>query len=304
MTMTFKIGIFAFIFVLAGVVISPPVLYGEERTHTVQRGETFFSIARSFGLRAEDLMRHNGITDPTRLLVGQRIRIPAAVESQTSRQEALSAEEFINYRVVRGDTLFGIARRFSVTVAAIQEANNLSQNHILREGATLRIPTRAGAPAETMAPVETRPPNVITPVPPVNITGVPPRGTGAAGTGTLDPSVRWPINARAINYMTGRLQGVVITGTRSEPVLSLTRGTVLSAGPYRGFGRVVIVQAEGGYLFVYGGNETLSVREGDRVGPGTELGRLGLDAMSNTPQLFFMVYRNNVPVNPATAPRA
>jgi len=104
--------------------------------------------------------------------------------------------------------------------------------------------------------------------------------------------------------MTGKLQGVVITGTRSEPVLSLTRGTVLSAGPYRGFGRVVIVQTDGGYLYVYGGNETLSVREGDRVSPGTELGRLGIDAVSNQPQLFFMIYRNNIPIDPVTAPRA
>jgi septal ring factor EnvC (AmiA/AmiB activator) len=103
--------------------------------------------------------------------------------------------------------------------------------------------------------------------------------------------------------MTGKLSGVLITGTRAEPVRSLTRGTVLSAGPYRGFGMVVIIQVEGGYLYVYGGNESLSVREGDLVGPGTELGRLGIDAATNEATLFFMVYRGNVPVDPARAPR-
>ena len=304
MDMNFRKGVFALLFILVVVAVFPPVLYGQERVHTVQRGDTFFSIARTFGIRAEDLMRHNGVTDPTRLMVGQRLRIPTAPAASRT------TTEFTNYRVVRGDTLFGIARRFSITVGAIQEANNLSQNHVIREGDTLRIPTvamtptGAGSPAVAGAPAENRPPAATTPSPPPVVVAVPPRATGPTGTITPDSSVRWPINAREISSMTGKLQGVVITGTRSEPVLSLTRGTVLSAGPYRGFGRVVIVQTDGGYLYVYGGNETLSVREGDRVSPGTELGRLGIDAVSNQPQLFFMIYRNNIPIDPVTAPRA
>jgi septal ring factor EnvC (AmiA/AmiB activator) len=103
--------------------------------------------------------------------------------------------------------------------------------------------------------------------------------------------------------MTGRLYGVAILGERSEPILSLNHGTVVSAGPYRGFGQVVIVQVAGNYLFVYGGCESLSVREGDRVTPGLELGRLGIDAVSRKPQLFFLVYKNNTPIDPAKAPR-
>jgi septal ring factor EnvC (AmiA/AmiB activator) len=104
--------------------------------------------------------------------------------------------------------------------------------------------------------------------------------------------------------MTGKLSGVVVTGEKSEPVTSLTQGTVVSAGPYRGFGRVAIVQVTGGYLYVYGGCESLTVKEGDRVSPGTELGKLGIDAVSEKPQLFFMVYRNNAPIDPSKAPRA
>jgi septal ring factor EnvC (AmiA/AmiB activator) len=79
---------------------------------------------------------------------------------------------------------------------------------------------------------------------------------------------------------------------------------VVSAGPYRGFGKVAIVQMTGGYLYVYGGCETLSVKEGDRVAPGTELGKLGIDGVSSRSQLFFLVYRSNSPIDPAKAPRA
>jgi septal ring factor EnvC (AmiA/AmiB activator) len=104
--------------------------------------------------------------------------------------------------------------------------------------------------------------------------------------------------------MTGKLYGVALLGERSEAVRSLTQGTVVSAGPYRGFGKVAIVQVAGGYLYVYGGCETLSVKEGDRVAPGTELGKLGIDGVSSSPQLFFLVYRSNSPIDPAKAPRA
>jgi septal ring factor EnvC (AmiA/AmiB activator) len=103
--------------------------------------------------------------------------------------------------------------------------------------------------------------------------------------------------------MTGKLYGVVVTGERSESVKSLSQGIVVAARPYRGFGRVAIIDSAQGYLYVYGGCESLSVKEGDRISPGMELGRLGIDGVSGKPHLFFMVYRNNTPIDPAKAPR-
>jgi septal ring factor EnvC (AmiA/AmiB activator) len=138
------------------------------------------------------------------------------------------------------------------------------------------------------------------PAPPGSLAGAEVRSTIS---GNLDLSIPWPINAREIAYMTGKLDGVALVGERNEPVRSLKEGVVISAGPYRGFGKVVIIQVTGGYLYVYGGCENLSVREGDTVKAGTEVGRLGIDALSEKPQLFFLVYRNNVSMDPAAAPR-
>ncbi|MDR0511702.1 MAG: LysM peptidoglycan-binding domain-containing M23 family metallopeptidase [Treponema sp.] len=282
--------------------VFPFTLYGEERIHVVQRGETLFSIARSQGMRAEDLMRHNGITDPSRLLAGQRLRIPsdsggsnvptAVPQAATQAVAQQQATAVRTHRIVRGETLFGLARRFSVTVDALRRFNNLAEGHVLREGDLLRLPPEAVIPVEAIAA------QVVPQIIPANQVRA-----ETAQSARLDTQVIWPIAAREVRMMTGKLSGVVITGTQAEPVRSLTRGTVLSAGPYRGFGMVVIIQVEGGYLYVYGGSESLSVREGDLVGPGTELGRLGVDAATNEPKLFFMVYRGNIPVDPARAPR-
>ena len=297
--MNIRVSVFGLLLGIAMLTMSSRGLYGEDQVHIVQRGETFFSIARARGVSAEDLMRHNGVTDPTQLRSGQQLRIPGAPGGNVSA----------SYRVARGDTLFSIARNFLVSVDALRRANNLSDDYVLREGDMLRLPSGARIPQDIRVSTGTG----VSTGSGISAETAPQAGGGnqiavSAQTvetaAAIDPSLRWPVSAREVSRMTGNLSGVVVTGTRAEPVRSLTRGTVLSAGPYRGFGMVVIIQVDGGYLYVYGGSETLSVSEGDFVVPGTELGRLGIDPSENRPLLFFMVYRGNNPIDPAEAPRS
>jgi murein DD-endopeptidase MepM/ murein hydrolase activator NlpD len=291
-----------FLFLMTAAFVS-----AQDIVHIMQRGETIYSIARSYGVEVQEILSLNGITDPTRVQVGQRISIPGA-SSAGAASSTTGAGGFIEYQVARGESFYGIARSFGTTVDAIRRANNLSESYVLKAGDRLKIPQGA-APgtflaAGNSAAAATAPTAVTAPA--AGNAGAarpetPPRSTVA---GTVDASVRWPVNAREVMYMTGKLYGVVLLGERSESVKSLTQGTVVSAGPYRGFGKVAIVQMTGGYLYVYGGCESLSVNVGDRVTPGTELGRLGIDGVSAKPQLFFMVYRSNSPIDPAKAPRA
>jgi murein DD-endopeptidase MepM/ murein hydrolase activator NlpD len=266
----------------------------------MQKGETIYALARSYGVRVQDILALNGITDPRKVRVGQRIKIPrkAGTESsvlETAGTGGAEAGEFIHYQVARGESFYGIARRYGVTVLSLRTVNNLREDYVLKAGDWLRIPqSEPAAGSQAASP------------------GIPAEGTTVAGvavrsveTRAMDPaSVQWPVNAKEVQYMTGKLSGVVLLGERSESVKNLLQGTVVSAGPYRGFGKVVIVQSQGGYLYVYGGCESLSVKEGDRVVSGVELGKLGIDGVSSKPQLFFMVYRSNTPVDPVTAPRA
>jgi LysM repeat protein len=50
---------------------------GVERVHIVQRGETLYRIGLQYGFTVDELASHNNIADPTRIDVGQEIRIPA-----------------------------------------------------------------------------------------------------------------------------------------------------------------------------------------------------------------------------------
>jgi LysM repeat protein len=293
-------------FVLLTLILSSGLpLAAEDAVHVVEKGETVYSISRSYSVSPGELMRYNNISDASKLQIGKRLRIPstafprpippqtsqtgtASASGVSSSQAAVAAVTYAEHQVVRNDTLYGIARSRGISLQELLAINGFSQNHVIKIGDRIKVP--APATAQTAAQPRTNA---------QHDTSL--RPTSAQNG---DTSLRWPVGAKAVAYMTGKLYGVMVHGERSEPVKSLTQGTVISAGPYRGFGRVAIVQVNGGYLYVYGGCESLSVKEGDRIGPGTELGKLGIDAVSEKPQLFFMVYRNNTPVDPAKAPRA
>jgi murein DD-endopeptidase MepM/ murein hydrolase activator NlpD len=270
----------------------------EEAVHVVVKGETIYSIARSFKVSPEELMSFNSITDPSRLQVGSRLKIPGGASVSVQKSVPANTQEFTEYRAQKNDTLYSIARQNGVGLETLRSVNGFSETYVLKVGDRVKIPrdssvrTVSGGSSQNTRTVTTS-----------SASSSPaPRSTSAAKN--IDSALRWPVSPKELSYMKGKLSGVAVTGERSEPVKSLSGGTVVSAGPYRGFGRVVIIQANGGYLYVYGGCESLSVKEGDRVGPGMELGKLGIDAVSNKPELFFMVYKNNAPIDPAKAPRA
>jgi LysM repeat protein len=263
--------------ILAGLLLFLAVsASAQEQIHTLQRGETIYALAKKYGVKENEILFLNGIEDAQRVYIGQQIRIP--ITSIQAAPIPSGAPAFIEHKTVRGETFSGLARRYQVTVTQILAANNLSANYVLKIGDTLRIPA---APPVAQAPAASA-------TPPAK---------------TVDRSLLWPVAVKDAAYMTGKLSGVVLTGTQGESVRCIAEGTVVSAGPYRGFGRVAIVQNAEGYLYVYGGQESLAVKEGDRVTSGAELGKLGTDSATGKSDLFFMVYKSTTPIDPAAAPR-
>jgi len=232
-------------------------------------------------------MRRNGMTDPSQLRIGMRLHIPAPLPAAPP-PVPIQAE----HTVSAGETLFSIARASGVTLQALRDANGFTLNHVLRAGERIRIPYPYPTVATIPPQGSTNPPR-----PPVINPPQPPRRMA-------DASIPWPIQSTEIVYMENSLGGVLILGRQSESVRSISRGTVIHAGPFRGYGNVVIIESVGGFRFLYGANESLSVRVGDIVEPGTEVGKLGIHPASGRPELIFIVSRNGVPVDPATAPRS
>lgn len=251
--------------------------FAEELLHIVRKGETVYSISRFYNVTPDELMGKNNISDPLKLQVGKQLTIPSSADIAPS-----SPIVYKDYHIRKGDTLFSIARTHGITLADLQDLNKISIDHIIKIGDTIKVPGNDVNNSTNSPPTK---PSTNSPVLSEEVL-----------------SLLWPIRAKEITYMTGQM-GVVVEGQYSEPVKSISQGKVISAGPWRKFGKVAIVETAEGYLYMYGGCESLTVDVGDKIFAGMELGKLGVNAVSEKPQLFFMVFRNEAPIDPAKAPR-
>lgn len=113
-------------------------------THVVTRGDNLWDVARHYHVSAEALAKANGVTSRTVLKLGQKLRLPAGAAAQRARRNMLLASadnaQNIAYRVVHGDSLWTISRRFNVSVDALKKWNRLSSGSAsLRPGQRLVV---------------------------------------------------------------------------------------------------------------------------------------------------------------------
>jgi len=116
-------------------------------TYRVRRGDTLGAIARRFGTSVAALQRANGITRPDRLQIGQTLEVrtggswsPLVWTPDLDRPTIGPATAARVHVVQRGETVYQIARRYGLTVAAVAAANDLLTPDRILVGMTLTIP--------------------------------------------------------------------------------------------------------------------------------------------------------------------
>ncbi len=135
-------------------------------TYTVRSTETLENIAERVGVSAEHLREANRIPKRHKLAAGSTILIPrdetmAADIAPDKLAAAVSlvperpAQRLITYRVRRGDTLSGIARRYGLRMDDIVEMNNLRSRQLFA-GQRLNLAVAAKSAARAPGPALTR----------------------------------------------------------------------------------------------------------------------------------------------------
>ena len=95
-------------------------------TYQVKKGDTLYQIAKKNNTSVAKLKKLNNLSSNT-LTIGQTLLIPS------------SKEEYFIYIVVKGDTLYQIAKKNNTTIDEIKKLNNLTTN-TLKIGQKLKIP--------------------------------------------------------------------------------------------------------------------------------------------------------------------
>lgn len=301
-------------FVAVLLLFSFTILYADT-SYKVEKGDTLYSISRKYQITVAELRAANNLTENDVLKAGQKLKIPtadiSAAAALATDNKVTTSTTTVNtnttttkeYTVVKGDTLYSIAKKNGLTVAELMALNGLDSSTVIKIGQKLKITTAASSttkPAVTTTPTPTKTETVISQAPATN----PPDTRTYGATVDADSKTVWPVKNPKVTQVKGKVGGVQLSAEKDEAVNCIREGTVMYVGIYRGFGQVLFVQSKTGVIYTYTGLGSVNVKKGDYVTFGTKLGTAGIDPISNKSGITFMVFQNGQPIDPATAPRS
>ena len=115
-----------------------PAATSGPRTHIVQPGENLFRIALRYGKTVEQLAQVNGITNPARIYVGQKLTIPGT--DGDGETPPPSGDGVTTHVVQPGENLFRIALRYNYDYFYLARYNGISNPATIYPGQVIKIP--------------------------------------------------------------------------------------------------------------------------------------------------------------------
>jgi len=119
--------------------------------------------------------------------------------------------------------------------------------------------------------------------------------------GDVARDFRWPARGRVIQGFGGRggNEGINIAVPEGTPVKAAEGGVVAYAGnELKGYGNLVLIRHDDGWVTAYANNSELLVKRGDKVSRGQTIAKSGQTGNVSSPQLHFELRKGSTPVDP------
>ena len=113
-------------------------------SYQIKTGDSFYGLARYYGISLELLMAYNPGVDPLKLMIGSRIIIPFKEKEPLPPLRLLTSGLAYDseYEVKPGDTLYSIASRYKVSVEELARQNGLELSSTIRPKDRLKVPSQ------------------------------------------------------------------------------------------------------------------------------------------------------------------
>lgn len=263
--------------------------------HRVVQGDTVYNISKRYGITEDQLRQWNNLSD-NNIVKGQTLRVKPFGHSGSGSAPVINSTN--THRVVAGDTVYNISKRYGMSENQLRQLNNLRGNNI-HLGQVLNVRGGTQSTPDAAPPVAvSRPAPVITVMRTVETPAViaTPAPVSSARANTRD-GIAWQtpmLNARITDpYQEGKTRGIKIGNGAGQNVLAAATGQVIHIGPLRNHGTVVIVQHSPKYLTAYGQVQSVLVSKGQNVQRGQPL------AVTGSQPLYFEIRSSGTPQNPA-----
>jgi murein DD-endopeptidase MepM/ murein hydrolase activator NlpD len=226
------------------------------------------------------------------------------------------------HTVAGGETLFSLGRKYRVSPYAIADLNRLSHNKGLSVGQSLRIPG-GGASAvvaeaqpkakdqekieasEETTPVEAAPKQVaVAQDIPEADAAEPQQQVAPVAAPAAGPGMRWPVKGKVISEYGPKPnglknEGINIAVPEGTGIRAADGGVIAYAGnELKGYGNLVLIRHEGGWVTAYAHAKELFVKRGDIVKRGDVIAKAGQTGSVSSPQVHFEVRKGATAMDP------
>ncbi len=239
-------------------------------SYTVKPGDSLYAIARANRVNFAELQQVNGITDPRKVRPGTVLKVPASAVVASTEPMAPA----------------------SIAPAATPAVAPAASPAMTPTAAPATQPTILNKPAAGTAPAKTE------------VAAIAPKAAAAPAADVATGKLRWPATGKIIAGFGGRADGTHNDGINvSVPlgtdVHAAESGVVAYSGnELKGYGNLVLIRHDNGWVTAYAHNDELLVKHGDKIARGQVIAKAGKTGSVDQPQVHFELRQGSKPVDP------